>query len=88
MDKNKYIYIGLLLFAGLVIYSSTRTIEMEEVIDPSGGKVAAANGEVFDSKKLPNFLQPPTRLAEGEDYKPSLLKKSLTGISLKPRFDR
>ena len=87
MDKNKYIYAGILLFAGLVIYSSTRKIEMEEVIDPSGGKIASVNGDGM-SKRLPIFLQPPNRLSEGEEYKPSLLKKSLTGISLKPRFDR
>jgi len=86
MDKNKYIYAGILLFAGLVIYSSTRKIEMEEVIDPSG-QLVSANGDGV-SKRLPIFLQPPNRLSEGEEYKPSLLKKSLTGISLKPRFDR
>ena len=85
MDKKKYIYIGILLFAGLVIYHSTKKIEMVEIIDPSGGKLAAVNGEA--NKKLPEFLQPPHRIAEGENYEPPLLKKSLTGINFKPRFD-
>lgn len=87
MDKNKYIYAGILLFVGLVIYSSTRKFEMEEVIDPSGGKLAAANGNSVDKKRTPSFLQPPIKLAEGDNYVPSLIKKSITGISFKPRFD-
>lgn len=86
MDKNKYIYAGILLFVGLVIYSSTKKVEMQEVIaTPTDGKTAAANGNV-DKKRIPSFLQPPNKLAEGEKYVPSL-KKSMTGISFKPRFD-
>ena len=81
MDK-RYVIGGFGVLALMIIYSSTRKTEIKEVIDPS----LDINTVNFDSSTLPSKLQPPYRLEEGEVVN-TAKKKSLTGISFKPRFD-
>jgi hypothetical protein len=80
MDK-RYVIAGLSILAALIIYNSTKKVEVKDVIDPSD-----INTKNFDSSTLPSKLQPPYRMAEGEVVN-TAKKKSLTGISFKPRFD-
>jgi len=83
MDKKKVLIgVGIGLIA-LIIYSSTKKVELniQEVVDPVIDKKS------FSENSLPVHLKPPYRLAEGEIMQ-TAKRKSLNGISFKPRFDR
>jgi hypothetical protein len=83
MDKKKLLYLGLGALALLVIYSSLKKDSLEEISEQQQDK------KTFDSSKLPESLKPPYKMMEGEVIKPTRpIKKSLIGLSLKPRFDR
>ena len=83
MDKKRLIYLGLGALVLLVAYNSTRKIQLKEIVDPT-----VTDKKQFDSSFLPNTLKPPYMLAEGEEIRTASIKKSITGISFKPRFDR
>lgn len=83
MDNNKkvliYASVGLLSLA--IIYCSTRKpilVEVSEIKDV----------QAFDNSALPSHLKPPFRMADGEPLPELKVKKALTGIIFKPRFDQ
>jgi len=83
MDKQiAYIGLGIGLFTALVIYNSTRKLELVEVVDPT-----QTDTKSFDHASLPVNLKPPYRLADGEPLM-TARRKGINGISFKPRFDR
>ena len=81
IDKKKAIYIGLGVFALLVIVSSSKKVQLKEVPD------SVPNTLAFDHSSLPSDLQPPSRLNEGEALPETNKPKNITGINLMPRFD-
>jgi hypothetical protein len=84
MDKKKLLYIGLGALALLVIYSSLKKEALKEISEKR-----EEDKKTFDATKLPESLKPPYKMMEGEVIKPTRpIKKSLIGLSLKPRFDR
>lgn len=57
--ENKHlVYLGTAALVALVVYNSTRKVEIEEVADPS----VETKQLNFDAKKLPFFLKPPKSL--------------------------
>ncbi len=80
-EKNKKVYIGIGALALLIFYCSTRKPVLKEVIDPT------LVAKEFDNSSLPSNLQPPYKLAEGETTN-TAKRKSMTGLSFMPRFDR
>ena len=82
LDKKQILYLGVGLFLFLVIMSSNRKIELKEVGD------SPVQGD-FDHNSLPLTLQPPFRVDNDQDIPQTFApKRNLSGISLKPRFDR
>lgn len=81
MDRKKLIYAGIGIFVLLVIYNSTKKTTLVEVTNTPEEKN-------FDSLSLPSNLKPPYRMADGETLPKLQIKKSLNGISFKPRFDQ
>ncbi len=81
MDRKKLIYAGIGIFVLLVIYNSTKKTTLVEVTNTPEEKN-------FDSLSLPSNLKPPYRMADGEALPKLQIKKSLNGISFKPRFDQ
>lgn len=81
MNKKKALYIGLGVFALLVLVSSTKKVNLKEVEDSLPDTMA------FDHSALPTDLQPPSRLNEEEPLPQTTTPKNITGISLMPRFD-
>ena len=81
--NKKLIYASVGVLALLIVYSSTRKVELTEVTYPS---ITAKSN--FDSSSLPPSLRPPIRLSDSEPI-PIPAKKgfSLNSIGLKPRFD-
>ena len=81
LDKEQMIYIGVGLFALLVLMSSTRNIPLNEVATP--------NMKNFDSSKLPLALKPPQRLDDGAALPKNMAKRNLSFnfMGFKPRFD-
>ena len=81
IDNKKLIYLGVGVFMVLVIYNSTRKLELKEVTSPTAQKS-------FDSSSLPSYLQPPLRINDGDTI-PTPVKKELTLnlIGSYPRFD-
>jgi hypothetical protein len=88
-EKKHLVYLGVIVLAGLVVYSSTRKEEIVEVTDPTIQKQASADGQesTFNHSMLPFQLRPPTRLSEGEPIPQNIVKKNVIGINLKPRMD-
>ena len=78
LSKREMIYGGTALFIFLVIYASTRKEDLVEVQNEIEKKS-------FDNNKLPNFLKPPKKLAEGEQIPEGAKRKKPN--SLQPRFD-
>ena len=81
MDKKKFIYVGVGIFLSLVIYNSTKKMELKEV-------TAEPNNKNFDNASLPTNIQPPLRINDGEPI-PTPVKKEFTLnlIGAYPRFD-
>ena len=79
LDNKKLFYIGLAALGVLIVYSSTRKPELEEVKGTQDQKS-------FDNSNLPNQLKPPYKMAEGDKF-PTLNVKKVIGLSIKPRFD-
>ena len=81
MIDKKLIYAGVGALVLLIIYNSTRKMELKEVTNANPTKS-------FDSSSLPQYLQPPTRLNDGEPI-PTPVKKEFTLnlIGAYPRFD-
>jgi hypothetical protein len=83
IDKKSLIYVGVGALVVLVVYNSTRKIELKEVTDAS-----ISNKKSFDHSSLPSTLTPPYKLAEGEPLPPPVRKGvTLNSIGLKARFD-
>ena len=81
MIDKKLIYAGVGVLVVLIIYNSTRRLELKEVVQPALTKS-------FDSSSLPSFLQPPFRINDGDPI-PTPVKKEFTLnlIGAYPRFD-
>ena len=83
MDKQKMIYVGVGLFAFLVIVNSTKKVVLEEVVSENTAKT-------FDNTSLPYQLRPPYRMADGEPIPKTIAKRTnqfSSFLGLKPRFD-
>ena len=82
MDKQKMIYVGVALFAFLVIVNSTKKVVLEEVTSDNTNKT-------FDNTSLPYQLKPPFRMADGEQIPPTIAKRvnNFSSLGFKPRFD-
>lgn len=82
MDKQKMIYVGVALFAFLVIVNSTKKVVLEEVTSDNATKT-------FDNTSLPYQLRPPYRMADGEQIPSSIAKRTnnFSSLGFKPRFD-
>lgn len=81
IDNKKAIYIGLGIFAFLVIISSSKKVQLKEVPDNVPDTLA------FDHSSLPIDLQPPSKLNENEPLPTINKPKNIVGINLMPRFD-
>jgi len=79
IDNKKLFYIGLAALGVLIVYSSTRKTELQEVKGTQDQKS-------FDNSILPIQLKPPYKMAEGDKF-PTLNVKKVIGLSIKPRFD-
>jgi hypothetical protein len=79
LDNKKLFYIGLAALGVLIVYSSTRKSELQEV-------KGTQDQRSFDNSNLPIQLKPPYKMAEGDKF-PTLNTKKLVGISFMPRFD-
>jgi hypothetical protein len=79
IDNKKLFYIGLAALGVLIVYSSTRKPELQEVKGTQDQKS-------FDNSVLPIQLKPPYKMAEGDKF-PTLNVKKVIGLSIKPRFD-
>lgn len=81
MDKKKLIYAGVGIFLLLVIYNSTKKMELKEVTEEPDNKN-------FDNASLPPSIKPPLRINDGEPI-PTPVKKEFTLnlIGAYPRFD-
>jgi hypothetical protein len=81
MIDKKLIYAGVGALVLLVIFNSTRKLQLKEVTQANPSKS-------FDSSSLPHYLQPPLRLNDGEPI-PTPVKKEFTLnlIGSYPRFD-
>jgi hypothetical protein len=92
MIDKKAIYIGIGVFALLVIYSSIRKKPSIDVgaTEVQLKSVKETNTKSFSSIELPESLRPPIKLNNSESIpqtaKPRNLN-SLVGISFMPRFD-
>lgn len=83
MDRKKMIYVGVALFAFLVIVNSTKKIVLEEVTSEDTNKT-------FDGSTLPYQLRPPYKLDEGQPIPKTIAKRTNQFSSFlgnKPRFD-
>jgi hypothetical protein len=83
MDKQKMVYVGVALFAFLVIVNSTKKVVLEEVTSENTTKT-------FDNTSLPYQLRPPYRMADGEQMPKTIAKRTnqfSSFLGLKPRFD-
>jgi hypothetical protein len=80
LDKEKMIYAGVGLFVFLVLVNSTKKVPLNEVLDTPTYKS-------FDDSKLPSFLRPPKRLADGEPEPSTLAKRRNFTFGMMPRFD-
>jgi len=82
IDKKYLIYAGIGAFVLLVIYASTRKVDLIEITAPTN---ATAN---FDHSSLPESLQPPERLPDNAELPiPAKRPVTLNAIGVKPRFD-
>lgn len=83
LKKEHLVYAGVGLLVFLILINSTKEVKLKEVNEDN-----LNNKKTFDYSFLPDGLQPPYRLTEGESM-PRPIKKNLNiqGISLKPRFD-
>jgi len=81
MDKKKLIYAGVGIFLLLVIYNSTKKMELKEITEEPANKN-------FDNESLPPSIKPPLRINDGEPI-PTPVKKEFTLnlIGAYPRFD-
>jgi hypothetical protein len=81
MDKKNLIYVGVGILLLLVIYNSTKKMELKEV-------TAEPDNKNFDNSVLPPIIQPPLRINDGEPI-PTPVKKEFTLnlIGAYPRFD-
>lgn len=81
MDKKKLIYAGVGIFLLLVIYNSTKKMELKEV-------TAEPDNKNFDNSLLPPSIKPPLRINDGDPI-PTPVKKEFTLnlIGTYPRFD-
>jgi hypothetical protein len=81
MIDKKLIYAGVGLLVVLIVYNSTRKMQLVSISEPS-------TKNNFDSSSLPSFLKPPHRINDGEPI-PAPVKKefSLNLIGVYPRFD-
>ncbi len=79
LNKKEIIYASVGLFVFLVIYASTRKIDLVEVYEPQQKN--------FDNSKLPKELQPPQKLVDGEPI-PEGAKRNFSKYSNLPRFDK
>jgi len=83
IDKKSLIYVGVGALVVLIVYNSTRKIELKEVTD-----AGISNKQNFDHSSLPSTLTPPYKLAEGEPLPPPIKKGfTLNSIGIKARFD-
>jgi hypothetical protein len=83
MDKKKMVYVGVALFAFLVIVNSTKKVVLEEVVSENTNKT-------FDNTSLPYQLKPPYKMAEGEPMPKTIAKRTnqfSSFLGIKPRFD-
>jgi hypothetical protein len=83
MDKKKMVYVGVALFAFLVIVNSTKKVVLEEVTSEN-------TSNTFDNASLPYQLRPPFRMADGEPMPKTIAKRTnqfSSFLGLKPRFD-
>ena len=77
------IYVGVALFAFLVIVNSTKKVVLEEVKSENPPKT-------FDNTSLPYQLRPPFRMADGEEIPKTIAKRTnqfSSFLGMKPRFD-
>lgn len=81
MIDKKLIYAGVGVLVILIVYNSTRKMQLKSVSEPAPIKN-------FNSSSLPSFLQPPYRINDGEPI-PAPVKKEFTLnlIGVYPRFD-
>jgi hypothetical protein len=82
MDKKNLIYAGVGVLIVLIIYNSTKKMELKEVTEKP------ADNKNFDNSLLPANIKPPLRLNDGEPI-PTPVKKDFTLnlIGVYPRFD-
>ena len=82
MDKKNLIYLGVGVLLVLVIYNSTKKMELKEVTEKP------PDNKNFDNSALPANIQPPLRIDDGQPI-PTPVKKAFTLnlIGAYPRFD-
>jgi len=82
MDKKNLIYAGVGILILLVIYNSTKKMELKEVTDKQ------PDNKNFDNSSLPANIKAPLRINDGEPI-PTPVKKAFTLnlIGAYPRFD-
>jgi hypothetical protein len=81
MDKKNLIYVGVGILIVLVIYNSTKKMELKELtVEP--------DNKNFNNTILPPSIQPPLRINDGDPI-PTPVKKEFTLnlIGAYPRFD-
>jgi hypothetical protein len=85
MDKNKWVYVGIGAFFLLVLFNSTKNVQLKSVEAPN----TTGEQKSFDNSRLPVFLKPPNKLNEGENLPKLNVPKRVLGFTMtpKPRFD-
>jgi hypothetical protein len=87
MDKNKWVYVGIGAFFLLILFNSTKNVQLKSVEVPNTNN--STGQKSFDSSRLPVFLKPPSKLTEGESLPKLNVPKRVLGFTMtpKPRFD-
>ena len=82
IDKKKLVYVGIGIFFLLVLFNSSKDVQLNEVSEK------APELKNFDNASLPLELKPPIKLSDKEPMPNAARpKKNLNGLTLMPRFD-
>jgi len=87
MDKKNWVYVGIGVFFLLVLFNSTKNVELKSVEIPNNN--IEGEKKNFDNSRLPVFLKPPNKLSEGENLPKLNVPKRVLGFNMTPkkRFD-